>query len=123
MRPAEPRAAFTEMFESMSEFFQPDDPETETLVTALLYIEWRIQRYKLDEAIVETATDNPGQAHALRCLRTLLESLDQLGSWIYWSLVFMYRVHTLDAAESKDAAGEGDGGSLLSLHTPKTRPN
>jgi hypothetical protein len=123
MRPEEPRAAFNELFESIEDLFRPADPESEALVTALICIQWRIQRYKLDEALVETATDNPDQPYALRGLRGLIECLEQSADRIHWSLLFLPRVHALDAAESKDAAAEGDGQSFLSLDTPKTRPN
>src|SRR5947208_3085259 len=95
-RPEEPPLAFTELVDRYQQRFQPADPEIEALVNSLIYTAWRIQRYRLDEAVFLLHPDNPGQPHALTVIRTLIASLEKIYCWILSAVEFWPRIHTLD---------------------------
>jgi hypothetical protein len=128
LRPEEPTAAFDELADYYLRRYQPADPEMEALVNSLIYIAWRIQRYRLDEAVVELYPEVPGQPNALANTRSLIASLEQIYFWTLSTLEFWPRIHTLDASESmENKAIARSLGSLLQMApdipTPGTRPN
>src|SRR5262249_58320022 len=91
----------------------PAGPEAEALVATLIYVEWRIGRYQLDEAMIQIA-DAPGQPQALETARSMITSLEQVREWTYASLLVLGRAHELDASES---AGSGAATpNLASFH-------
>ena len=136
LRPEEPRNAFLRLARAYRAEFRPDNPESQALVNTMIYIAWRIHRYRLDERGIERFHDHPGQAVALQSIRALIESLEQIGSWTLSTLLYMRRVHDFDASEAMDYQAEnpelgsfrqnGDEPGMVHIPAPlppKTKPN
>ena len=122
LRPDESPEDFAELAEDCRNYLKPaSDPESEALVATIIYLQWRLKRYELDEALIKSEGVPALSQEGAKTIRTLIESLEQMLSWACASFRFMERVHNLDVSEAIDI--EGTYESLgVSVKNPPTAP-
>jgi hypothetical protein len=125
LRPEENPRALAAMAHIFRREFQPANAEDEALVNVMTYLQWRIQRFKRDQILIEEhGGDNPDQAIALECSAQAITSLEQMGAWAITTLLYLRRLQIIDTAEAmEDKALNPHGTHIPAPLPPETKPN